>query len=139
LSALAAFLVGLSLVLDVSGQLLFKAGLNRAGEGIADAGGRAFWLALARSPLLLLGLLAYAVEIPCWAAVLAILPLSIAFPLASLSYCGVAIGARFLLGEKVPARRWLATLLIALGVAIAAGMAPAGEIRQIGEVIGAGS
>ncbi len=45
--------------------------------------------------------------------------------MASLSYCGVAAAAHFVLGEKMPARRWLATVLIATGVAVVAGSASA--------------
>ena len=121
---LATVLVALSLSLDVAGQLLFKIGLNRLEQAGIDAGAH-FWLAIARSPWLIGGVVAYAVEIPLWTAVLGLLPLSIAFPLASLSYCGVAAVAYFVLGEKVPARRWLATVLIAAGVAVVAGSASA--------------
>lgn len=122
MSVLALCLVLTSLVLDVAGQLLFKIGLNRLEAQGIDAG-RHFWLALARSPWLIGGVAAYAVEIPLWTAVLGLLPLSVAFPMASLSYCGVAAAAYFVLGEKVPLRRWLATVLIAAGVAVVAGSA----------------
>jgi drug/metabolite transporter (DMT)-like permease len=124
MSGLAAILVVASLLLDVAGQVLFKVGLNRLEAQGIDAGAH-FWLGLVRSPFLMGGVLAYAVEIPLWTAVLGLLPLSIAFPIASLSYCGVAIAARFFLGEAVPLRRWLATVLIACGVAVVAGSAPA--------------
>jgi drug/metabolite transporter (DMT)-like permease len=127
MSALALILVLISVVLDVSGQLLFKIGLNRLEAQGIDAG-RHFWLALARSPWLIGGVAAYAVEIPLWAAVLGLLPLSVAFPMASLSYCGVAAAAYFVLGEKVPVRRWLATVLIAAGVAVVAGSASAAGV-----------
>jgi drug/metabolite transporter (DMT)-like permease len=46
------------------------------------------------------------------------MPLSFAFPLASLSYCGIALSSRFILKEPVSRRRWLGTALIALGVAM---------------------
>jgi hypothetical protein len=45
-------------------------------------------------------------------------PLSLAFPLASLSYCGVLLASRFVLGEAVSRRRWLGVGLITAGVAI---------------------
>lgn len=122
MSLLALGLVLMSLVLDVAGQVLFKIGLNRLEAQGVDAGSD-FWLALARSPWLIGGVGAYAIEIPLWTAVLGLLPLSVAFPMASLSYCGVAAAAYFVLGEKVPLRRWLATALIAAGVAVVAGSA----------------
>jgi len=122
MTGLTVVLVALSLALDVAGQLLFKVGLNKLEQQGIDAGAH-FWLAIARSPWLVGGISAYAIEIPLWTAVLGLLPLSIAFPLASLSYCGVAIAARFVLGEKIPLRRWLATVLITAGVAVVAGSA----------------
>jgi drug/metabolite transporter (DMT)-like permease len=127
MSFLTLVLVAASLVLDVSGQVLFKLGLNRLEAQGIDAGAD-FWLALARSPWLIGGITAYALEIPLWTAVLGLLPLSVAFPLASLSYCGVAAAAYFVLGEKVPARRWLATVLIAAGVAVVAGSVSAAGV-----------
>lgn len=127
MTGLVVLLVAVSLILDISGQLLFKIGLNKLEEQGIDAGAH-FWLAIARSPWLIGGVAAYAVEIPVWTSVLGLLPLSVAFPLASLSYCGVAAVARFVLGEKVSARRWLATGLIAAGVAIVAGTATAAGV-----------
>ncbi|MEO8559799.1 MAG: hypothetical protein ABI439_12100 [Rhodospirillales bacterium] len=127
MTALAIILVVLSLVLDVSGQVMFKLGLNKLEAQGIDAGAH-FWLAVARSPWLIGGVAAYAVEIPLWTAVLGLLPLNVAFPLACLSYCGVAIAAYFVLGEKVPLRRWLATALIAAGVAVVAGSVSAAGV-----------
>ncbi len=127
MTALIVLLVVLSLVLDIGGQLLFKIGLNKLEAQGFDAGAH-FWLALARSPWLIGGVVSYAVEIPMWTAVLGLLPLSVAFPIASLSYCGVVAGAHFVLGEKVSARRWLATVLIAVGVAMVAGSASAAGV-----------
>ncbi len=127
MTVLAIILVLLSLVLDVTGQVMFKLGLNKFEAQGIDAGAH-FWLAVARSPWLIGGVAAYAVEIPLWTAVLGLLPLNVAFPLASLSYCGVAIAAYFVLGEKVPLRRWLATALIAAGVAVVAGSVSAAGV-----------
>jgi undecaprenyl phosphate-alpha-L-ara4N flippase subunit ArnE len=36
----------------------------------------------------------------------------------ALSYCGVVLASRFVLGERVSRRRWFATFAIALGVAL---------------------
>jgi drug/metabolite transporter (DMT)-like permease len=45
-------------------------------------------------------------------------PLSLAFPFAALSYCGVVIASRYVLHERVSARRWFGTVVIAAGVAL---------------------
>jgi drug/metabolite transporter (DMT)-like permease len=45
-------------------------------------------------------------------------PLSIAFPLASLSYCGAALCGHFWLGEKLGKRAIAAILLITIGAGL---------------------
>ena len=111
-----AFLVLFGAILgDIFGQLCFKAGLG--GADSADAS-RLVWLKVATTPLIWLGVAIYAVEIGAWLFVLSRIPLSYAFPLASLSYCGVALASHFILKEPVSRRRWLGAALIALGVAM---------------------
>ena len=111
-----ALLVLLGTILcDIIGQLCFKAGLDGAAGGDAA---RSVWLKVAATPLIWLGVATYAVEIGAWLFVLSRMPLSVAFPLASLSYCGVALASRFILKEPVSRRRWLGTALVALGAAI---------------------
>lgn len=103
--------LALTVVLDVAGQLLFKRGLDGAPEG-----------GLARrvlgSPAILLGVLVYAAEFVAWLFVLSRIDLSEAFPIATLSYVGVVLASRLFLGEAVPRRRWIATILIAAGAAL---------------------
>jgi undecaprenyl phosphate-alpha-L-ara4N flippase subunit ArnE len=112
----SAFLVLVGTILcDIIGQLCFKAGLDSADGGDAT---RLVWLKVATTPLIWLGMATYAIEIGAWLFVLSRMPLSLAFPLASLSYCGIALASRFILKEPVSQRRWLGTALIALGVAI---------------------
>jgi undecaprenyl phosphate-alpha-L-ara4N flippase subunit ArnE len=101
--------------LDVAGQLCFKIGLDR--PAAAAAGGR-LWRRVVTSPWVWAGFLAYAAELAAWLALLSRAPLSLAFPLASLSYCGVLLASRFVLGEAVSRRRWLGVGLITVGVAI---------------------
>lgn len=106
--------LGLTVVLDVAGQLLFKRGLEGSGE--AAHGGLA--RRVLGSPSILLGVVVYAGEFVAWLFVLSRLDLSEAFPLATLSYVGVVLVSRVLLGETVPPRRWIATLMIAAGAAL---------------------
>jgi undecaprenyl phosphate-alpha-L-ara4N flippase subunit ArnE len=99
-----------SIALDVGGQLFFKYGMNTLSDR-----------SLARAivvPWLWAGVATYAVELVIWLWVLAHVRLTIAFPCASLSYCGVVVGSRLFLGESVPRQRWIAVALITVGVVL---------------------
>ncbi|GGE04472.1 hypothetical protein GCM10011390_24260 [Aureimonas endophytica] len=111
MSGATALALGLTILLDVAGQILFKLGLDRAPQTGLPA-------RVLGSPVIALGILAYGVEFVAWLFVLSRADLSVAFPLATLSYGGVLIASRLLLGEAVPRRRLLATLLIAAGAAL---------------------
>ena len=109
-------LIAFSILLDVIGQLAFKLGLDRLPEQDGGFRLRGFWLQLMAAPLLWAGIAAYTVEFLTWLEVLSLAPLSLAFPAASLSYCGVVLAGRLVLGETVSRRRWLGTLAITGGV-----------------------
>ncbi|WP_293861217.1 hypothetical protein [uncultured Alsobacter sp.] len=104
-------LFALTVALDVAGQTAFKLGLSRASEA-------PLWKRVATSPMAMAGFAAYGVELVLWLAVLARAPLSVAFPLAALSYCGVLVTSRFVLHERVSGRRWLGASVVTLGVAL---------------------
>ena len=53
-----------------------------------------------------------------WVAVLGISDLNFAFCLSSIHYVFIAVSAKFYLGEHVSRNRWLATLMITVGIAI---------------------
>lgn len=107
-----------SVVCDVAGQVLFKLGVGHEPDGAAPQGIAAFALQTLRSPYVLAGLLVYAVEFAVWFAALSLAPLSLAFPFAALSYCGVVLASRYVLHEPVSARRWFGTVAVAAGVAL---------------------
>lgn len=112
--ALAWFLFGLTVVLDVVGQTLFKLGLDRIG----DTSGLAFWRGVATNPWILVGIASYAVEAVCWMFVLGHAPLSAVGPMAALSYVGAIVAGRLFLGERAGRRRWLAAGLITIGAGL---------------------
>ncbi|PWR23061.1 EamA family transporter [Zavarzinia compransoris] len=114
-NTVAYAVLALTIVLDVAGQVCFKLGLNRSA---GSAGPRSFWRRVAGTPLIWAGVAAYAIDLGAWLFVLSRVPLSLAVPLASLSYCGIALAGRLLLGERLSPRRWAGTVLIALGAAI---------------------
>ena len=100
-------LLAASVACDVSGQTFFKLG--------------AMGIARDRSQLMPIiwvvgGLLVYVIEIFVWLRVLAIAPLTLAAPIASLNYIGVALAGRWLFNEHMTARQWAGSGLVTLGV-----------------------
>lgn len=110
-----ALLLG-TVACDVTGQVCFKLGVGHDQQG--RTGIRGFLLDLIGSPWIVAGLLVYVVEFTLWFAALTLTPLSVAFPFMALSYCGVVVASRFVLHERVTPRRWMATAIVALGVAV---------------------
>lgn len=111
-----AFWFALSVLCDVAGQLCLKLGA----DALPDASGKAMVLATLRSGWVLAGVLIYVVEIFVWLRILAEVPLSIAFPIASLNFLGIALASAVLLDERIGWRGWLGAFLITCGVAIVA-------------------
>lgn len=97
-----------SVACDVSGQTFFKLGAI----GIARDQSRSLMAVL----WVLGGLLVYVIEIFVWLRVLAIAPLTLAAPIASLNYIGVVLVGRWLFNECMTARQWAGSGFITLGV-----------------------
>lgn len=112
-------LAGASILLTAAGQLGMKAGMHTLARldtppGLAD---------LVFSPVMLwtaAGLACYALSMLAWLAVLSRYPLSLMYPLLSLSYILVYLGATHwsMLMEPASTARSIGTVLIAFGVAI---------------------
>lgn len=114
-----AVLIALSVVCDVCGQLAFKRGADRLP---APAPGRrlAFAWALFSERWLLLGIAVYAVEFVVWIRVLALAPLGIAFPLASLNILGITLASHLILGERIGRRQFAGAVLVTAGIVLVA-------------------
>jgi undecaprenyl phosphate-alpha-L-ara4N flippase subunit ArnE len=98
---------------EVLGQVCLKRGaVSRPGSGHVGA----FWIAVSRSGWTYAGIAAYGAELLLWIAALHSAPLSQAFPILSLSYCGVAIAGRLFLNERISARNAMGIVLITIGV-----------------------
>lgn len=112
-------LLAISIVCDVVGQIAFKIGADRlpAAETI---GVPAFCLRLLGEPWLMAGIATYVIEFVVWVRVLALVPLGIAFSLASLNILGIALASHFFLGEAITRKQWMGAILITAGVAIVA-------------------
>jgi undecaprenyl phosphate-alpha-L-ara4N flippase subunit ArnF len=121
-----------SIGLSALGQLCMKAGMLQAEGGFATLDLQS----LASSPAvawILAGLVAYGFSMLSWLTVLTRFTLSSAYPLLSLSYVLVYVGATHWprLMETATPTRTLGTLLIAVGVALVArgGTLPAAKTR----------
>ena len=116
------FLLGATVVLDIVGQVFFKLGVghDEDGSGQASSGGgiARFLRGLVASPWIVAGVVVYAAEFVVWFAALTRVPLNEAFPFNALAYCGVVLASRWFLHEQVSLRRWIGTLVIALGVTL---------------------
>jgi drug/metabolite transporter (DMT)-like permease len=91
----------LSIACDVTGQLCFKQGMQNV---------RWVWL----------GVAIYAIEIVVWIRILSLVPLAIAFPIASLNFIAITLASWVVLGERIGRRRWAGTALVTAGVVMVA-------------------
>lgn len=113
MSASIYVLLFLSIGSGVAGQLLLKRGMSRRpGFHFAD---------IARLGLDLNiwgGFLCYGGSLLLYFKVLETIPLSLAFPTISIGYAAVVILSSILYKEPVHSARWLAIILICVGVVL---------------------
>lgn len=112
-----AALLAIWSVCEVVGQVLFKRGVDSLGTDEVHFGLVSLTRAL-RSPAIWGGLVAHVVEFFVWLEILGRLPLSIAFPLESISFVTVLLATRVFLRETVTVRRWGGVGLICAGIAV---------------------
>ncbi len=111
-----------AVTMGVFGQLCLKAGMDQVGtltvRGIGD--GAQIALQVITTPLVFFGLAFYALGAVFWLLVLSELDLSLAYPMLALTYILIPIAAQIVLGEQVPALRWMGIGVIFVGVVIVA-------------------
>ena len=117
MSVEVVLLLALWTVCEAAGQILFKHGVDSLDTGEAHFGLEAAYRSL-RSPAIVAGILVHAIEFGVWIEILGRLPLSVAFPLESISYVTVLVASRLFLREIIPARRWLGVVFICAGIAV---------------------
>jgi drug/metabolite transporter (DMT)-like permease len=76
--------------------------------------------AIAMNPVVWLGLLLFAGSALAWLFVLSRVPLSFAYPFASLSYLLIVVADRFVFHETIPPARWAGVALIMSGIVLVA-------------------
>lgn len=108
--------------LAVVGEVLIAAAMRKLGDLdiIRERSGLPGAIrAVLSSPLFLIGALCMALNFFAMLYALSIVDLSLAAPaIASLTYIGNAIAAKFFLHENVDRRRWLAVLFVCVGVVL---------------------
>ena len=102
--------------LEVIAQLCFKRGALSAAQDSPSNGAGNYLLNALWQRWILLGVVAYVLEMVCGVAALTVAPLSVVFPLLSLSYCGVALASRWMFGERLQLRNIAGIALVTLGV-----------------------
>lgn len=114
----ALLLALVSILLSSVGQLLLKQGLNSLQNPGLSA--LSFLLTALTNLTVLSGLAAYGLGAIVWLLALRQSPLSLIYPLVSLSYVAVAAGSVLLLGEAMPPQRIAGLAVIILGVVLVA-------------------
>lgn len=110
-------LLALWTVTEVIGQILFKRGIDAVDTGEAQFGIATLRRVLG-SATIWWGVAIHVVEFVVWILILGQLPLSIAFPLESISFVTVLLATRVVLREAIPARRWIGVGLICAGIVV---------------------
>lgn len=105
--ALLAFCV----VAEVVRELCFKVAALRS-EPEADG----YLLRVVRKPMTWGGIALWALEAVAWVAVLGGLPLSVAFPIATLTYAAVPVAGMLVLGERLNRGQFVGAAMVVLGV-----------------------
>ena len=108
-------LIPFCILAETASVLCFKHGVDQDENNPLDVG---FIMMVLTKPILWLGILLWAAELVAWITVLEHTPLSIAYPIMSLIYCTVPLAGKWFLGEALPSRQWMATGMIAAGVAL---------------------
>lgn len=113
MTGFTVLLLAIAIVTEVFREICFKLAADK--EPVENRG---YLFGLLFRPMIWLGFILWAVELISWIMVLARAPLSIAFPIMSLCYCGVLVASHYILGEKITGKKILGVIAITIGVAI---------------------
>lgn len=112
-----AFLLLITVLLNVVGQLAMKKGMSVVGVVTFEMDRLATTMAKALSNgYVLSGIAAYGLSAILWLILLSRLDLSYVYPVISLGYVLVVLVSWAVLKEEVPLLRWLGVLVICVGV-----------------------
>ena len=123
ISTLGFILLVAAMAVESLAQLLLKIGASGGSGALQPSlrAGAVRCFGMTRTwPWISLGVGAYALEILLYTLALQRLDLSVAFPIGSLCFVGVALLSRLVLGEAVGFMRWLGVGFILIGVSLLA-------------------
>ena len=112
-------LIALSIASGVIAQTIIELGVTQPGTN-ENVGLAELVLIILKSPLIMGGLLLYALGALSWIAVLRRLDLSFAYPFLALNFVLITISSQFALGESVPPGRWIGVAVICIGIVLVA-------------------
>ncbi|WP_204524885.1 EamA family transporter [Priestia abyssalis] len=104
-------LVLLNVCMLVTGQILWKIAVSSIQEWTIQS-----ILSLIISPFFIGGAFLYVLATGLWLMILSKLPLSIAYPLQSISYVFGAVAAYFIFKETISTQQWVGITVIIFGV-----------------------
>jgi multidrug transporter EmrE-like cation transporter len=114
------WLILISIASGVAGQTCLKIGLTQAGGNAASDTLFSIVGIILRSPLVMGGLVLYAVGAIAWIAVLRRMDLSYAYPFLALNFVLIVLVGQLVLGETVPWIRWVGIGAICIGILLIA-------------------
>lgn len=113
-------LILLSEIINTAGQVLFKKSTNSAGSGkLRGVSGHAGYIKtmFLRSQIWM-GFSCQVLAVAIWILALAQADLSLVFPLGSMQYIFILLGAHMFLGEKIDRMKLLGTFFVVAGIVI---------------------
>lgn len=105
---------------NTTGHILYKKGADDfAGYDFSTPGGiAAFCGGIVKNPVILLGFVSMMISLLIWVVALAQADLSFVFPMGSIHYIFVLIGAKFFLNEPFDRMKVIGAILILTGVVL---------------------
>jgi drug/metabolite transporter (DMT)-like permease len=110
------WLLLMSVVSAVMGQVLFKKGVLAIGEITFESSIIRELTKLISSPLIFSGLVLYLVSAVLWLTALSKTTLSFAYPFTVLTFALVMLSARVVFLEHIPTLRYFGIVVICLGI-----------------------
>jgi len=111
------FLILLSTVFTVAGQLFFRKGMLEVGEISFSL--QSLWKTLggtASNIYVISGFILFALGAIWWLVILSKVEVSYAYPIGSLGYVLLLFASWLFLGESIPLSRWIGVFFICLGI-----------------------
>ena len=117
---MTALLIGVVVITTTVGDLLVTYGMKQTGE-VRVLSPAALWRRMGRAlanASIIGGVACMTISFFAFLAALARAPVSLVVPATAATYVASTLGAKWFLGERVSAVRWLGTLIVLSGVVL---------------------